>query len=123
MLESARPRYSYFARQIVSGAEVEAYLGDASVVKLDNVFDQYLRTTMVPVLEWSIEGSALSYLWSNVVDAFDMPIPVKLTAGSKVVLEPRQEWAIIEITTDVTEIVIDADFYVEGRRVQASPPL
>lgn len=123
MLESARPRYSYFARQIVSGAEVEAYLRDASGVKLDNVVDQYLRTTMVPVLEWSIEGRALSYRWSNVVDAFDMPIPVKLTAGSKVVLEPRQEWAIIEITTDVTEIVIDADFYVEGRRVQASPPL
>jgi hypothetical protein len=91
MLESARTRCSYFARQIVSGAEVEAYLQDASGVKLDNVFDQYLRATMVPVLKWSIEGTALSYRWSNVVDGFDMPIPVKLTAGSKVVLEPRQE--------------------------------
>jgi hypothetical protein len=44
------------------------------------VFDQYLRTSMVPVLEWS-----------NVVDSFDMPIPVTLTAGSKVMLEPRQK--------------------------------
>ena len=49
-------------------------------MKLDNVFDQYLRATMVPVLEWT-----------NVVYGFDMPIPVTLTAESKVMLEPRQE--------------------------------
>jgi len=67
-------------RQIVSGAEVEAYIQDASGVKFDNVFDQYLRTTMVPVLEWS-----------NVADGFDMPIRVALTAGSKVMLETRQK--------------------------------
>jgi hypothetical protein len=58
-----------------------------------------------------------------VVDGFDMPMPVTLNAGSRAMLEPRQEWATIEIATDVTEIVLDADFYVEGRRVQARPPL
>jgi len=77
---SLRGLNAELARQIVSGAEVEAYIQDASGVKFDNVFDQYLRMTMVPVLKWS-----------NVVDGFDMPISVTLTAGSKVMLEPRQK--------------------------------
>jgi len=108
-----------FARQTVTGAQVEAYIADGSGLKLDKVFDQYLRTTMVPVLEWAIADSMLSYRWMNVVEGFDMPVRVTLGAGPlEVRLSATEAWQTAAIPSDVTALAVDPDFYVESRRVE-----
>ena len=42
------------------------------------MFEQYLTTTKVPLFEYRIEGSTLSYHWADVVAGFDMPVKVWL---------------------------------------------
>ena len=51
-------------------------------MSLSKVFDQYLRTTKIPVLEYQLEGSRLSYRWSNVVPGFDMPVKATTSPGT-----------------------------------------
>ena len=87
-------------------------------MKLDKVFDQYLRTTMVPVLEWSIVESTLWYRWTSVVEEFDMAVRVGLGGGFEVRLSPVEAWQGIAAPADATELVVDPDFYVESRRVE-----
>jgi len=66
-----------FRHQIVTARQVEDYIDQKSGINFDKVFQEYLTTTMVPTLEYKIEGSTLSYHWVNVVPGFDMPLRVK----------------------------------------------
>lgn len=107
-----------FARQTVTTAQVEDYIADRSGLRLDAVFDQYLRTTFVPVLEWWIDGTTLSYRWVDVVEDFDMPVPVALDARTTVTLEPSPTWKTVRVAPGTTGLVPDPDFYIRSRRVR-----
>ena len=71
-----------FRHQIVTARQVEDYIDQKSGINFDKVFQEYLTTTMVPTLEYKIEGSTLSYHWVNVVPGFDMPVRVRIGASA-----------------------------------------
>ncbi|RZK54455.1 MAG: M1 family peptidase, partial [Pedobacter sp.] len=54
---------STFYHKTTTSAEVEAYIAKQSGLKLDKVFDQYLRYSKIPVLEYKINDGVLSYRW------------------------------------------------------------
>ncbi|NIT89147.1 MAG: M1 family metallopeptidase, partial [Gemmatimonadetes bacterium] len=81
-----------FARSTVTTDDIERYIERESGLPLGPVFDQYLRTTRIPVLEWRIEGTELSYRWSDVVDGFAMPVTVHAPGGVSLHLRPVSEW-------------------------------
>jgi hypothetical protein len=66
----------------VTARQVEEYIDQKSGINFDKVFQEYLTTTMVPTLEYKIDGATLSYHWVNVVPGFDMPMRVKWCIGS-----------------------------------------
>ncbi|HYW06031.1 MAG TPA: M1 family metallopeptidase, partial [Longimicrobium sp.] len=55
---------STFGRQTVTGAQVQAYMSREAGIDLSRVFQQYLTTTRIPVLEYRLQGSTLSYRWA-----------------------------------------------------------
>ena len=57
------------------------------------VFEQYLRTTKIPALEYRIAGDTLSYRWADVVPGFDMPVGVTLTPEGFSVIHPTRNVA------------------------------
>jgi aminopeptidase N len=105
-----------FWHRTVTGAEVEAYISREAGADLSKVFDQYLRTTMVPTLEYRIDGNALSYRWSDVVPGFDMQVEVTLDEGGYTVIHPTEEWqtAILALP-DPSLFSVDPDYYVDSR--------
>ncbi len=68
-----------FYHKTVIGREIERYMIQKSGKDLSHIFDQYLRTTNIPELQYKKEGDIISYKWTNVVKGFNMP--VKLTNG------------------------------------------
>lgn len=68
-----------FYHKTVTGREIERYMIQKSGKDLSHIFDQYLRTTNIPELQYKKEGDIISYKWTNVVKGFNMP--VKLTNG------------------------------------------
>lgn len=101
-----------FYHQTVTTKEIENYISINSKMDLAKVFDQYLRTTMIPVFEYKIEAGELQYRYNNVVDGFDMPIKVSL--GKKTQwIKPNQQWQKMNIASSVdTDFTIDRNFYV-----------
>ncbi len=105
-----------YRHQVVSGTQVETYISKHAGIDLSKVFAEYLTTTMVPVLEYRIDGSTLSYRWADVVPGFDMPVKVSLADDSMTFIHPTETWkkATLRLTSP-DSFHVDENFYVNTR--------
>ncbi|WP_461489235.1 M1 family metallopeptidase [Pontibacter sp. HJ8] len=100
-----------FYHQTVTTKQIEDYLSKHSGKDLTRFFDQYLRDTRIPELEYRLEKKKLAYRWTNVVDGFDMPVKVYLN-GKETWLEPTTEWKEMKKVKAGTTVKVDPNFYV-----------
>ncbi|HVM88707.1 MAG TPA: M1 family metallopeptidase [Puia sp.] len=98
-----------FYHQTVTSKQIEDYVSLHAKKDLSKVFDQYLRTTKIPVLEYKINGTVLSYHWSNCVTGFNMPL--KIFAGKEQWIYPTETWQTLEIAVG-NDIKADRNFYI-----------
>ena len=84
-----------FYHQTVTTKQVETYIAKHTELNLTAFFDQYLRTTDIPQLEYAIKDNELSYKFNNIVEGFTLPIIV--TAGeTTATISPTGEWQHIK---------------------------
>jgi aminopeptidase N len=80
-----------FYHKTVGTKEIEDYISRNAGIDFSKVFDQYLRTTKIPILEYRVSKKRLEYRWTNVVDGFDLRL--KLSSDAKAeVIQPTTEW-------------------------------
>jgi aminopeptidase N len=105
-----------FYHQTVDSKQVEDYFISKSGKKLNKIFDQYLRTVNIPVLEYKIAGNKLMYRWANVVAGFEMP--VKMLSGSWIT--PSTSWKNMGITNKLKKdgLQIESNFYITVKKVK-----
>ncbi|MRX66136.1 M1 family metallopeptidase [Maribacter luteus] len=101
-----------FYHQTVTSAQIENYLIDQTGIELSPIFDEYLRTTMIPSLEYTITDSTLKYRYTNVVDGFKMPIRIYID-GQEHWLTPNPEWQTKTFKGNLSTFKVDRNFYVE----------
>ncbi len=63
-----------FRHSTVTTQQVESYISKQADFAFGKVFDQYLRTTQIPVLEYNIRNNSLSFRYTNCVAGFNMPL-------------------------------------------------
>jgi aminopeptidase N len=108
-----------FRHQTVTGAQVERYISEHAGVDLSRVFEQYLTTTKIPVLEYRIRGKTLRYRWTNVVPGFDMQVGAALSGDGFTVLHPTEAWQTAPLRlADPADFHLDPNYYVEARRAE-----
>src|SRR5665213_2087198 len=106
-----------FWHQTVTGAQVEKYISDQAGIDLSKVFAQYLTTTKIPELDYSIRGSTLTYRWTNVVPGFDMPVRVTLSDSGYAVIHPTEKPRTAHLTlTNPAGFSVDPNFYLIAHR-------
>lgn len=104
-----------FYHQTVTSAQIEKYLVDQTGIELGSIFDEYLRTTMIPEFEYSITGNTLKFRYKKVVDGFNMPI--KIHVGDKTHwIAPSKEWKTQTFTSDLSTLQVDRNFYIKAVR-------
>ncbi len=91
-LATMRGLNSTFRHQTVTAKQIRDYMSQTTGVDLSKIFVQYQETTMIPVLEYRVQGDTLSYRWSNVVAGFDMPVDVQLGSKGYTRLRPTEQW-------------------------------
>ncbi|HEU4904321.1 MAG TPA: M1 family aminopeptidase, partial [Flavisolibacter sp.] len=101
-----------FYHQTVTSAEVEDYISQKSGKELGKIFDQYLRTTKIPVLEYRQTGNTVQFRWSNTVAGFNMP--VKLSGGQW--LSPSAAWQKTTLPAQ-QGFDVDKNFYINVRKL------
>ncbi|QCX02340.1 M1 family metallopeptidase [Aggregatimonas sangjinii] len=104
-----------FYHQTVTTQQIEEYIAKKSGLDLSKIFDQYLRTTDIPVFEYEVDENVLKYRYNKVVDGFEMPLIIYL--GEKAhELQPTTEWKTDKIN-GLPSIKVDRNFYVETKRL------
>lgn len=104
-----------FHHQTVTTKQIESYISNESGLNLEAFFDQYLRDTRIPTLEYRLKDNILSYRWTQVVNGFEMPIEINFSREKKW-LYPTEVWQEIELNS--TEIDVDIDYYIKYNKVQ-----
>ncbi|CAH0335821.1 hypothetical protein FVB9288_01480 [Flavobacterium sp. CECT 9288] len=108
---------STFYHQTVTTKQIEDYLCKQTGIDLSIVFNQYLRDTRIPSLEYYLDNNTLKYRWTNIVAGFNMPVKVILN-GAEVNLNPKSEWSEFINSKKIETIVLDPNFYVLNKKIE-----
>src|SRR5579863_30245 len=89
-----------FYHQTVTTAQIENYMSQYAGKDLSKIFDQYLRTTQIPVLTYQTNGDVISYRWGNCVKGFNMPVKVFCGGLPEKWIYPTEDWQTMPAGTD-----------------------
>lgn len=106
-----------FYHRSVNTAQILESLNAHTGSDFSKVFDQYLRTIKVPVLEYYFGKDKVNYRWTETVDGFVMPIKISLGDGKSRMIYPTQKWQQVdnsEINNRV--LTVDPNFYVQASK-------
>lgn len=104
---------SNFYHQTVTAEQVENYMAEQSGLDLKAFFDQYLRETQIPTLEYAVVNNQIRYRWTNCVPDFKMKLKVYVNDKLQWI-EPTRRWQNLELAGAFESFRIDKDFYVAG---------
>ncbi|WP_417875891.1 M1 family metallopeptidase [Winogradskyella sediminis] len=105
---------SEFYHETVTTEQIEDYLSNHTAMDLAPFFNQYLRTTKIPTLEYQLENGELKFRYINIVDGFAMPIQVEIDKHSEW-LFPNAKWQTKTIKSE--RIEVDKNFYVHTKEI------
>ncbi|MFM9909480.1 MAG: M1 family aminopeptidase, partial [Chitinophagaceae bacterium] len=107
-----------FYHKTVDSKEVEDYISKESGINFSVVFDQYLRTIQIPVLEYKLDDHSLSYRFTNCNKNFTMPLKIKF--GKESWITPTTDWKKELRSSDSTEktFEVNRNFYTQTMKVE-----
>ena len=106
-----------FYHQTVTSHQVEAYISDKSGINLTQFWEQYLRTTMIPNLQYTIQKNQLTYRYTDIIQGFDMPVKV-LINGQTRWIQPTSSWSTLNAKTNIKSFDVKEDFLIFSELVE-----
>ncbi len=102
-----------FYHQTVSSAIIENYISEQSGLDLKAFFDQYLRTTKVPKLEYRIEENMVHFRYTNIENGFNAPVDVNINGTIQRIL-PTEKWKELSFGKNINNFVVNPNFYIKS---------
>jgi len=106
-----------FRHQTVTTQQIESFISQRAGTDFSKVFDQYLRTTKIPLLQYGIDGNKLSFKYDRVVPGFAMPLRVAIN-GKDVLLTPNETLQTLTSPEDIKTFAVDGNFYVDSEKLR-----
>lgn len=101
-----------FYHQTVTTQQIENYISKKSGIDFSSVFNQYLRTTKIPTLEYSQKGEELKFRYTNVVKNLKLPIIV-----DGITINPTEQWQTVKLKRG-TPVQFNENYYIDYKKVQ-----
>jgi aminopeptidase N len=105
-----------FYHQTVTTEQIEKYMAKHTGKDLTAFFNQYLRDTRIPTLEYEIQGKKLKYRYTNIVSGFNMPVKVSVQGRDRFWIFPTGQWQELKLDNAIKEFSWDPNFYVLFKR-------
>ena len=100
-----------FRHQSVTSEQMSLHYRKAGI-DFSKLFDQYLRTTNIPLLKYKVNGKTVAFNYERVVKGFAMPIRVAIN-GEEVVIKPSELNQTFEFSEDIKTFEVNRNFYIE----------
>ena len=105
-----------FYHQTVTTKQVEDYIRLQSKINFSKVFDQYLRTTQIPTLEYKQDGYQLQYRYIDCINNFQLPL--KINFKGQRWIKPTQAWQTLNLYPEGDNTFsVDPNFYINTKKV------
>mgnify|MGYP000435642597 CR=1 FL=1 len=105
-----------FYHKTVTSKQIENYISTKSNIDFSTIFDQYLRTIKVPVLEYKVDKNMVQYRYTNCIKDFKMPI--KMGNNDNRWIKPATTWQTINLpAAAAAKFSIDPNFYIITKKV------
>ncbi len=118
-----------YYHQTVTGKQVEDYFTNKSGKNLSKIFDQYLRNTSIPKLEYyfqSVTGDKskreLFFRWVDCIKGFKMPVKLNWTTNTPPIIQAVEgQWKSITVSVeDGKELpdISNRNYYIRWENTQ-----
>jgi aminopeptidase N len=104
-----------FWHQTVTTEQIESYISKKAGIDFSKVFDQYLRTTKIPLLRYNVNGKTLSFNYERVVKGFAMPLRVSVN-GKEIVITPTEATQTLDFPDEIKTFEVNRNFYIETEK-------
>jgi len=103
-----------FRHKIIDTKMAEDFFNAPVETDLQPIFDQYLRYSAIPVLEFKETGKRISYRWKTDVADFNMPVDVFINK-KEIRLTPSNTWKeLSKKVEDMDDIKVnEKEFYIQ----------
>jgi len=110
-----------YYHQTVTTQQIKDYFIAHSGKNLDDVFDEYLRETGIPTLQYYIRDHELHYRWNADLKHFNMPLKVQLSEGKWTFIKPTSDrWQMARLhLKKPSDFKIDKNFYIKTDSISA----
>ena len=81
-----------FHHQTVTTRQIESFISRKMNKRLNAFFDQYLRTTKIPKLEYIVDDKGMQFRYVNVVAGFDIPVRLFVNGKEKWIYPEAEKW-------------------------------
>lgn len=110
-----RQMVSHFQHGYISTPLLLEFWNAQTGRNFNKMFEQYLTTTQIPVLEWRNDKKWIYYRWSQCMDGFNMPLEVQTSCNRLITLEPTTEWK--KMACRHATLTAAKNYYVEIKKV------
>ncbi|MFT4843338.1 MAG: aminopeptidase N [Planctomycetota bacterium] len=100
-----------FWHKTIGTAEFEAYMSRKAGLDFNRVFEQYLRTTKIPVLAYEASAGSVSVWFENVVAGFAVPVVVRIN-GKEHRVQVSEKATKIKVAGKLESFELDRNFYM-----------
>lgn len=100
-----------FYHQTVTTEQVEKYISEKAGFDFTTIFNQYLRTTDVPVLEYAQKGTELKYRFVNVVKNLNLPIRF-----GEYTISPSESWQTLKLKNS-NPVEFSKNYYIRYKKI------
>ncbi len=111
-----------FYHQTVTTKQIEDYINKESNIDFSKVFDQYLRTIQIPVLQYKVEGNIVSFKYDSCVAGFNLPLKISFGKEDKSEqwIKPTQQWQTIHLADwyDKKTFTVNDNFYIRSQKME-----
>lgn len=105
-----------YYHQTVTTKQVEDYISKESGIDLSVFWNQYLRTTKIPKLEYKIDGKKVNYRYTDIIENFKMPV-IAIINGKEKWIHPNADWQTLKFQKPIETFDIKKDFYVNSEEI------
>lgn len=102
-----------FYHQTVTTQQIENYFSRHSGIDLSSIFNQYLRTTKIPVLEYSQRGNELKFRYTHAVENLHLPLKI----NDFQMITPTDKWQTVRLMNS-RPVHFDDNYYVKYQSVK-----
>lgn len=112
-----------FYHQTVTTRQIQDVVSEYFGSSVEKIFDQYLRTTQVPVFEYAIspDNKKLYYRYINCVDGFNLPVWLASANGNTILAPESNKWNEKDLREDIGAYKLEditKNFYVTVKKVE-----